>query len=88
MRNIIPWLRQHIPSGWIFTHGQRKVVIDAVWVLVGPAAVWAIAIIYVPILGPGFKGFEPWAISLIILALIFLCLVLHSLAHLGTAKAF
>jgi len=88
MSNIIPWLRQHIPLGWIFTFSHTKVVIDAVWILVGPAAIWAIAIIYVPILGPGFKGFEPWAISLIILALIFLCLVLHSLAHLGTAKAF
>ena len=88
MRNIIPWLRQHIPSGWAVRLGQTKVVFDLVWILVGPAAIWAIAIIYVPILGPGFKGFEPWVISLVILALIFLCLLLHSLAHLGTAKAF
>jgi len=66
MRNMVPWLRKYIPSGWIFTLGQTKIVIDAVWVLIGPAAIWAIAIIYVPILGPGFKGFEPWAISLII----------------------
>ena len=88
MRNIVPWLRQHIPSGWIVGLGQTKVVVDAVWVLIGPAAIWAIAIIYVPILGPGFKEFEPWAISLIILVLIFLCLLLHSLIHLGIAKAF
>jgi len=88
MRNIIPWLRQHIPLGWIFTLSHTKIAFDTVWIFVAPAAIWAIAIIYVPILGPGFKGFEPWAISLIILALIFLCLLLHSLAHLGAAKVF
>jgi hypothetical protein len=53
-----------------------------------PSFLVAAAVIYVPILGPGFKGFEPWSISIIILVLIFLCLLLHSLAHLGTAKAF
>ena len=86
MRNIIPWLRQNIPLGWVVRLGQTKVVLDVVWIPLGPAAIWGVAVIYVPILGPGFKGFEPWAISLIILALIFLCLLLHSLAHLGTAR--
>ena len=63
-----------------------QIILDAVWVLIGPASLWAIAIIYVPILAPGLNGFEPWIISTIIVALIFLCLFLHSLAHIVTAQ--
>ena len=63
-----------------------QIILDAVWVLIGPASLWAIAIIYVPILAPGLNGFEPWIISTIIVVLIFLCLFLHSLAHIVAAQ--
>ena len=62
-----------------------QIILDAVWVLIGPASLWAIAIIYVPILAPGLNGFEPWIISTIIVVLIFLCLFLI-LAHIVAAQ--
>ena len=63
-----------------------QIILDVVWVVIGPASLWAIAIIYVPILAPGLNELEPWIISIIIVALILLCLFLHSLAHIVTAQ--
>jgi PDZ domain-containing protein len=48
---------------------------------------WAIAAIYIPIMGAGLTTFQTWAVSIIILALLFLSLVLHSFAHILAARA-
>ena len=62
-------------------------MLDAIWIFIVPVSLWAIAVIYIPIMGPGLSGFKPWAISIIILTLMFSCLFLHSLVHVIISKA-
>jgi Lon-like protease len=86
VRNIILRLRQAITSGWTVRAGRINIIADAIWILMAPVSLWAIAIVYVPIMGPGLSGFQPWAVAIVTVALMFLCLFLHSLAHLVIAK--
>ncbi len=55
------------------------------WLLIIPAGLWAIATIFVPILGAPLNNSQAWLTSGLIVALIIISLVIHSLAHLLVA---
>jgi PDZ domain-containing protein len=87
LRNVLQWLRYHIIYGLTIRLGHYIIILDANLLLLAPVSVCAIAIIYVPIMGASLNSFQAWAISFAILALMFLSLFLHSLAHMAAAKA-
>jgi Lon-like protease len=60
--------------------------LDVSWLLLTPAVMWALATIYVPIIGPGLYGFQAWIVALVILMGIFVSLVVHVLAHASIAR--
>ena len=62
--------------------GQTALVFGMSWLLIVPAGLWAIATIYIPILGASFDSVQTWSTSVLIALLVFISLVLHSFAHL------
>jgi PDZ domain-containing protein len=86
-RDILRWLRYQIIYGLAIRLGYFIIILDASFLLLAPVSVGAIALIYVPIMGAGFNSFQAWAVSFAILALMFLSLFLHSLAHVAATKA-
>lgn len=87
LRDILRWLRYHIVHGLAIRLGYFIIILDASFLLVAPVSAGAIALIYVPIMGAGLNSVQAWAISFAILALMFLSLFLHSLAHIAATKA-
>jgi PDZ domain-containing protein len=86
-RDILRWLRYQIIYGLAIRLGYFIIILDASFLLLAPVSVGAIALIYVPIMGAGLNSFQAWAVSFAILALMFLSLFLHSLAHVAATKA-
>ena len=62
--------------------------LDASWLLVAPILLWAIAIIYIPVIDSGISSSQAWLVSVITLVLVWLSLTIHSLAHTLSAKVF
>jgi len=87
LRDILRWLRYQIIYGLAIRLGYFIIILDASFLLLAPVSVGAIALIYVPIMGAGLNSFQAWAVSFAILALMFLSLFLHSLAHVAATKA-
>jgi len=87
LRDILRWLRYHIIYGLAVRLGYFIIIFDASFLLLAPVSVVAIALIYVPIMGAGLNSAQAWAVSFAILALMFLCFFLHSLAHIVATKA-
>jgi PDZ domain-containing protein len=87
LKDILRWLRYHIIYGLAIRLGYFIIILDASFLLLAPVSVAAIALIYVPIVGAGLNSFQAWAVSFAILALMFLSLFLHSLAHIAATKA-
>ena len=66
--------------------GRTALSFDASWLVVVPAAVWAIAELYVPIVAPASSRFDAFETALVITAVILLSLVGHAAAHIATAR--
>jgi PDZ domain-containing protein len=66
--------------------GRVAVELGASWFLVAPAALWAIATVYVPIMAPFLSNVETWGVALGIVLLVGVSLVTHALAHAGVAR--
>jgi hypothetical protein len=86
LRDVILWQKRHIVSAAMVKLGHLNVTIDTSWLLIAPVSLGAVAVIYVPVTGAAMTTLQAWTVSVIILALIFLSLFLHSLAHLAAAK--
>lgn len=67
--------------------GRTALVFDAGWLVVIPAAVWAIAELYMPVVSPGSSRSEAFEIAAAITAILLLSLVCHAVAHLAVARA-
>jgi PDZ domain-containing protein len=68
--------------------GRTAITLGTSWLVVIPIALWAIATIYVPILGAFLNGSEAWAIAVAIVLLSGVSLVAHAAGHVGAARAF
>jgi PDZ domain-containing protein len=66
--------------------GLVNLTIDASWLLIAPLAAWAVAEIYIPVMGTALSGLRVWVVSVIIVIFSLLCLFVHVLAHAGTAR--
>ena len=55
-------------------------------VILIPVVLWAVAAVYVPVMGAGLNNLQAWVISLIILVFMSLSLFLHSLAHIVASE--
>lgn len=87
LKNSLLQLKQFVTGGLTMKRGNFVITLDVSMLALIPATLWAIAAIYIPIMGTGLTTFQAWAISILIILLMFLSLVLHSLAHILTAKA-
>jgi PDZ domain-containing protein len=67
--------------------GRTAITLGASWLVVVPIALWAIATIYVPILGAFLNGTEAWAIAVAIVLLSGASLIAHVAGHVGAARA-
>ncbi|MEJ2554993.1 MAG: PDZ domain-containing protein [Anaerolineae bacterium] len=67
--------------------GRTAITLGASWLVVVPIALWAIATIYVPILGAFLNGTEAWAIAVAIALLIGVSLIGHAAGHVWAARA-
>jgi PDZ domain-containing protein len=67
--------------------GRTAITLGASWLVVVPIALWAIATIYVPILGAFLNGTEAWAIAVVIILLSGVSLIAHAAGHVGAARA-
>ena len=85
LKNTFLRLRRYIVGGLRIRLGTFTIILDTSLWLLTPVSVWAIATIYVPIMGTGFSSFQTWMVSLAILILMFLSVFLHSFAHLAIA---
>ena len=56
------------------------------WLVLLPLGIWAIATLYVTVLGAFLDQAQTWLVALLIGALLVLSLIVHSLAHVGTAR--
>jgi PDZ domain-containing protein len=81
-RTNISRLSIHIP------HGRTVITLGASWLVVVPVSLWAIATIYVPILGAFLNGAEAWATAVAIALLIGVSLTGHAAGHVWAARAF
>jgi PDZ domain-containing protein len=63
------------------------ITLGASWLVVVPAALWAIATIYVSILGAFLNRTEAWAIAVAIVLLSGVSLIAHAAGHVGAARA-
>ncbi len=68
--------------------GRTAITLGASWLVVVPIVLWAIATIYVPILGAFLNGTEAWAIAVAIVLLSGVSLIAHAAGHVGAARAF
>jgi PDZ domain-containing protein len=82
IQKTIPKLNVHLSIG------QTTLVFGVSWLAILPAGLWAIATIYVPILGASLTAIQAWLVSALIVALLLVSLVLHSLAHVLAARIF
>jgi PDZ domain-containing protein len=67
--------------------GRTAITLGASWLVVVPIGLWAIATIYVPILGAFLNGAEAWAMAVVIALLIGVSLIGHAAGHVWTARA-
>ncbi len=64
---------------------QRAVCLGAGWLLVLPAAVWGLAALYIPVLGPFLNPAESWLAAAGIVLFCLLSLIAHAAAHQAVA---
>lgn len=60
---------------------RTKIALEVTWVALLPVLFWAIATLYVPILGANLTATQTWAISLLSLILVVFSLFCHLFAH-------
>jgi len=65
---------------------KTALVFGLSWLVILPAGLWAIATIYVPILGAPLSALQAWLVSALIAVFIFFSLIIHSLAHVWAAR--
>lgn len=63
-----------------------RLTFDFTWLLVAPAALAAISLLYVPIMGPSLSRSVAWSMSFLLLFAMWLSLVGHAGAHLLLAR--
>lgn len=66
---------------------RPRPTLDATWLLVAPAVVVTIALVYVPIMGPSVSRPMAWVLSVVLLFVMLLSLAGHAAAHLLAARA-
>jgi PDZ domain-containing protein len=67
--------------------GRTAIKLGASWLVVIPVSLWAIATIYVAILGAFFNPAQTWAEAVLIAFLSGISLIIHAAAHAGLARA-
>jgi Lon-like protease len=67
--------------------GRTVVAVDPSWLVVLPVGLWALATLYVPILGGDLSLAQAWATAVFILLLVAISLFGHLGAHFFTARA-
>jgi PDZ domain-containing protein len=67
--------------------GHTGIKLGASWLVVIPVSLWAIAAIYVPILGAFFNPAQTWGVAALIAFLSGISLIIHAAAHAGLARA-
>jgi PDZ domain-containing protein len=65
---------------------KTALVFGLSWLGILPVGLWAIATIYVPILGAPLSTLQAWLVSALIAVFIFFSLFFHSLAHIWAAR--
>lgn len=81
LKKIYHNIKNVLTKGLSFNTGGFHINIDASVVLLTPIFFWGIAVLYVPVMGTGLSGFQPWAVSLLIIILMFFSIFVHSFAH-------
>ena len=56
------------------------------WMIVAPALIWAVATVYVPIMGGFQRNAEVWEVTALTVALVAASILSHALAHLFAAS--
>lgn len=62
------------------------IALDPGWLIILPGMAWAIATMYVPILGANLNVTQTWTVTFLIVILVVLSLLCHVLAHQFTAR--
>jgi PDZ domain-containing protein len=68
--------------------GQTAITFDFSWLLVAPAATWALAALYVPVLGAFLTAAEVWGVAIFTVLLSVIALILHAAAHIIGARLY
>jgi hypothetical protein len=70
-----------------FRIGGTPVAVGLSWVAVGPALIWVLSNIYVPVVAPLLAPVETWGLALATAALFGASLLSHVAAHIWTARS-
>jgi PDZ domain-containing protein len=68
--------------------GRSSFRLGAIWLVVIPASIWIIGVIYVPILGAPLDRLQTWEATALTASLVLLSLAAHAYAHLSAARLF
>lgn len=66
--------------------GRTVVVFDPSWLVILPVGLWALATLYIPILGGDLNPAAAWVVAFIIVVLVAVSFFAHLLAHLFAAR--
>lgn len=85
-RSRMPRIRFGIPY-LTLRLGHSALTLDASWLVIVPASLWAVATIYVPILGAFLNGVDAWIVAASSILLCAASLFGHALVHVIVARA-
>lgn len=77
-------MREHYIS---FRIGGTAVALGLSWLAIGPALVWMLGSVYVPVVAPLLRPAETWGLALATAALFGISLLSHVAAHVWTARS-
>jgi len=77
--------RRFLPHHAALSLRQTAITFDVSWIPVAPLATWALATLYVPILGAFLSGVEAWGVAILTLILSIIALIAHAAAHIAMA---
>lgn len=84
--NLASWLKRFFNRGLAIRRWRTKLIFNIGWLLLIPASLWAVATVYVPVMGSGINSLQAWGVALAILVLAFLSLLVHVVIHIIVAR--